>query len=231
MDSELAFRWIAVFSIVLCGPGCTSNVQPGPKLALPDAGLDYDLGIVVSGEERRVTVRLANEGTEELRISAVRSSCGCIVADYPAVLAAGDSGEIAIVLRTAGFSRGAFVRKLVAVSNDAARPNVTVVVRGEVVVPFVADPAHATLEGVVGSALSGVVSVHWRYGPLATELTVASRRGHVVVTNVRPVVSGREYEVTLWAEANEKADVVGSINSSHAQFAVVAERTVHAELR
>ena len=106
----------------------------GVKSRYPFAVLEssnIDLGQVVQGGSMQGRIRLKNEGSPDLQIAQVRSSCGLLIQTWPsAPIPAG--GEVTIAFRYDTSRIGPFER-LITIHSNTYQRNLTVQVKGVVV--------------------------------------------------------------------------------------------------
>lgn len=123
-------RWLCVVLALL---SLGSVALAGPKLVL-DRDL-YDFGTAMDGTVIRFEVTLTNAGDAALQISNVSYNCSCTSYHLPKRnLAPGESMQMTITFNTRGYSyHPQPVSQVVTVSSDdPARPQQTIVVRGHV---------------------------------------------------------------------------------------------------
>lgn len=107
-------------------------------LSAPKIQLDkevYDLGVVVDGEVVEFFVTITNAGDQHLVISRVTYNCSCTSYELPKrELNPGESVQMKIRFNTRGYSRYAqpVSQTVTLYTNDPARPQVTITVRGTV---------------------------------------------------------------------------------------------------
>jgi len=108
----------------------------------PQIGLEVtnlDLGDVVNGDivNREVTVR--NEGTKELVVETVSTSCGCTQASVdPMTIPAGSSGTLSITFDSGAHGpelNGQLIRQVFIVSNDPQQPEMVVELVANILTP------------------------------------------------------------------------------------------------
>jgi len=101
----------------------------------------WDFGQVWYGDPCRTEVKLTNIGTDTLRITKVRSSCGCTVAKpKKQVLAPGESDMMSVTYNTRKLTKK--VHQTITIeSNDPITPQVRLKISGEVWQAFEATPA------------------------------------------------------------------------------------------
>ncbi len=88
----------------------------------------FDLGTVQNGEVRSFEVALSNQGSSDLVIEAVSTSCGCTTARViPTTLRPGESGSLQVTFDSGAHGPeelGAVVRQVFIASNDPDQPEV-----------------------------------------------------------------------------------------------------------
>lgn len=88
-----------------------------PKTTIAYDSAFYDFGTVKQGVMVKRTFRFANTGTDSLRITDVKTTCGCTVPEWPRQpVAPGGTGEIKVEFNTADKS-GRQLRILRVVAN------------------------------------------------------------------------------------------------------------------
>jgi hypothetical protein len=108
----------------------------------------YDFGKVYSGTTVKHTFRLKNAGTAPLKISAVRTSCGCTAAQPTKnELLPGDESDIAVSFDTRA-DHGPAMRTVTVFNNDPAHQQLQLTIRGDVKVQVEATPSLVTFERV-----------------------------------------------------------------------------------
>jgi copper(I)-binding protein len=90
-----------------------------------------DVGKVAKGEKIEASFTLSNTGDATLLVREVKPSCGCTVARYDASIPAGESGQIATVVRTENFS-GPIAKSVTVFTNDSDNPKITLVIKADV---------------------------------------------------------------------------------------------------
>jgi len=99
-------------------------------MAIDDPAKDF--GKVLQGETLKHMFRFTNKGTGTLEILGVESNCGCQTASLSAKqIQAGQSGQIEVVLDTAGLT-GAVDKPVHVLTNDPRRPSVSLSMRADV---------------------------------------------------------------------------------------------------
>jgi hypothetical protein len=102
-----------------------------PVSSLTWKSTTIDFGKIEQGKPVTAEFEFTNPSMVPLIINAVRSSCGCTVADYPKEpIQPGKSGKIIATYNAAG--SGAF-SKTVTVTSNASEGTTVLVIKGEVV--------------------------------------------------------------------------------------------------
>lgn len=116
-----------------------AKTEPKPQVLLPQALLD--LGEVTYGEVRTLEFPIKNTGDGVLRIHAAKSSCGCLVTEFPKEIAPGAEGKI-IVRFEAALSGGPTAVPIELVSNDPANPTMQLTIKAVVRYYIEANPGY-----------------------------------------------------------------------------------------
>lgn len=104
----------------------------GPQLKFETEELDY--GVVAYDGNGVREFKFTNVGKEPLVISDVKSSCGCLVPEWPKEpIKPGASSKIRARYDTKRV--GNFTKTLTVNSNDAARPSMVLKIKGKVLPP------------------------------------------------------------------------------------------------
>lgn len=97
-----------------------------PNLTLDQQTID--LGQVVNGEVRTIEIPLRNDGTSDLVIEAVTTSCGCTTAEVsPTTIPPGESGLLIINFDSGAHgpeANGPVMRQVFIASNDSDEPEI-----------------------------------------------------------------------------------------------------------
>ena len=103
-----------------------------PKIKFETEVIDY--GTIEKGADQERTFKFTNSGKAPLILTAVNSSCGCLVAKWPSEPIA--PGKSASVIAHYDTNRvGRFEKTLTVISNDSQRPTIVLKIKGEVVEP------------------------------------------------------------------------------------------------
>ncbi len=97
----------------------------------------HDFGVIEQGTVASLDVPVRNVGTEDLRIEAVSTSCGCTTATVePEVIPPGGEGTLRIRYNSGLHpDSGPIRRDIFIASNDPDEPEVVVVITAEVKAP------------------------------------------------------------------------------------------------
>ncbi len=120
------------------GPGSKARapapaLKPGdPRPAVVVEEPVHDFGRVWVGPMLKHTFRMKNEGTDTLKITRVKPSCGCTIAGpYPRTIEPGKTGEFPFSVKSQKL-RGKFEKAITVNTNDPAMPTVRLRLRGTV---------------------------------------------------------------------------------------------------
>ena len=118
--------FISFFTVVL---GLTATAQDFAVITFDSLTSDY--GTVVKSEHGIRQFKFTNTGTSELKITQVRSSCGCTIPKKPdGPIAPGASDIIEVKYDT---ERIGPIRKTITVASNASVPMVALKIKGEVI--------------------------------------------------------------------------------------------------
>ena len=119
----------------------------------------YQFEPTVAGVKVSHDYAILNQGTDVLKIHAVKTSCGCTIASYPTQILAGKKKHISVRLNTSGYG-GNVIRKTIVVStNDPKQPEVNLTIGGKVKKFAGITPKFARLEGKVGETLEQDITI------------------------------------------------------------------------
>lgn len=97
---------------------------------------DHDFGVVAEGEPAETVFAFTNTGDRALRITDVRTSCGCTTPRYPTgSVAPGARGEVAVGYDSAG-RPGPFERTITVFAEDSQPGATTLRIAGDVLAGF-----------------------------------------------------------------------------------------------
>ncbi len=89
-----------------------------------------DVGLVKQGKEIRAEFQMKNSGVQDLLISELQPSCGCILVSFDRILKPGESGAIKVSIDHRRLN-GVFEKEVGFVSNDPSHPKVKLTVKGK----------------------------------------------------------------------------------------------------
>ena len=124
------------------------------------SGSVVDVGRVARGETVDHTFQITNEGNAPLEIVRVKPTCGCTVAEYDEVIAPGESGSLLAKLDTSEF-RGPIAKSIRVYTNDAANPELTLVIKADVRAQIDVSPGYARFVVVHGDDYGSRKQIVW----------------------------------------------------------------------
>ncbi|MDR2578465.1 MAG: DUF1573 domain-containing protein [Chitinispirillales bacterium] len=128
----------------------------GFAVAAPALSVDnitFDAGLVPENSKVEAVFRFTNTGTRPLKITNVRSGCGCTVVAYDTVIAPGRTGVIRPVVDLAGFRPGRSSRSVNVTTNASNMPAVTLVIAYNIVGPIDVSEDFLSFESAVNRTL------------------------------------------------------------------------------
>lgn len=186
----------------------TAEIKPGdvqPSAGTPKFRCDqttYEFPETWAGDKVEHTFVVHNDGTAPLEILEVKPGCGCTVAkDYDKVIAPGASGKIPFTLNT-GMNTAKLTKPITVRTNDPANASVTLTLTGQVKARISIEPPTGAQFGRVTeeSELSRVVKVVNNTDKMMKLAPVAGHPTAPFKAEVKELVDGKEFEVTITAE-------------------------------
>ena len=144
MKLKLFSLTIIAAAVVLCAQ---------PKMFIEQK--TFNFGTVSEGDRVPHSFAISNKGTEPLRITAVRVSCGCTAAEFDSVIAPGQTGKVSAEFNTRGFTGQQ--EKIVHVhSNDPDSARIGLHIAGFVITPLELTPRWLSLQSDNGKVKAPV---------------------------------------------------------------------------
>jgi len=188
---------LALVSIAAAGALAAGQTAGGqPKLVLSQE--HWDFGTILHPQKAELTLELTNAGTAELRITDIKSSCSCTVAQPDKrVLAPGESTSLKIVYDSKN-KQGKVQAQVVLHSNDPANPQQTFEVTGVVQRVVEVTPLHGLMFRVLDPdqpRWQEVTLVNTQPDPMQPRLgTLTSPQFSAELKEIEP---GRKYVVRI----------------------------------
>lgn len=130
----------------------------GPTAGVPDP--ISDAGVVRKGDDITHTFFIENTGDAILEITDVKPTCGCTVASYDRTIAPGARGKVETTLDTQSFS-GPFQSTVRVFTNDAANPELQLILRANIVADIEVEPSYIRFRAVQGEATETSTHLLW----------------------------------------------------------------------
>lgn len=190
--------------------GLPSTPSPSPRLddALPTLRVDeptFDWGQLVRGQEARHTFVLHNDGTADLNIEHVLTSCGCTAAEFPERIAPGAHAEITVELATENLAPRRVHKTATVVSDDPEQPALQLVLCGTLLPVVEVAPRDVELVGHYSEAKRATVILTPGVGRTLEVLSARSLTGRVEVAEIRATGPEGRHELDLVAAPVEGA--------------------------
>jgi Protein of unknown function (DUF1573) len=110
--------------------GSVAALQAQPKISIEKS--EIELGTIYSGAVVRTPITIANTGNEPLRITSVRTSCGCTTVNQPKeTLKPGESATFEVQFNSSGF-RGHYTKYVYVQTNDPSAESRTITLRTDI---------------------------------------------------------------------------------------------------
>ncbi|MCF6159369.1 MAG: DUF1573 domain-containing protein [wastewater metagenome] len=120
----------------------------------------YDFGKVYIGETIKCTFKFKNDGTSELIISNVKSSCGCTAALVSKnKLLKDEEGEVDVTYHPGNYT-GRVTKSVIVSSNDTNNPRCILTITGEIIEEVIVNPKKINL-GLIkkGSSCKRIIEI------------------------------------------------------------------------
>jgi len=119
-----------------------------------------DFGVVNKGQRVTHEFQIRNDGDAVLRITDVKPSCGCTVADFDKTVDAGAIGKVKATVDTRNF-KGGIAKSVRVYTNDSANPQIDLVIKANVKSQIEVDPGYARFIAVYGEPQKTSVQSVW----------------------------------------------------------------------
>jgi hypothetical protein len=166
-----------------------------PEVFVPDKDYTWPK-FVLSGEEVEHTFTVENRGGAMLKITNVRTSCGCQTVRYDKSIPPGGKGELVMQIRTRGYRRPT-KKSATIMSNDPKNPNYVITMGGDIKAVLVTEPPYPTVEGLRGEILTSTIKIK-RQAEGRLEIPSVKLYGNMdmeyEITETKP---GEEFELLL----------------------------------
>ena len=151
-----------------------------------------DFGAVNKGQRITHEFQIRNDGDAVLQITDVRPSCGCTVAEYDKTVAPGATGKVKATVDTRNF-KGGIAKAVRVFTNDAANPQIDLVIKANVKSQIEVSPGYARFIAVHGEPNAKSVQRVWsKEKPDLKILDAKSPYPHVKVSYAEATVDERE---------------------------------------
>jgi hypothetical protein len=107
----------------------STKVVKGPKIQFVETS--YDFGTAAQNTAVKHLFKFKNVGTDTLKITQVKTSCGCTAAESSKIIAPQKDGQIEVTYNT-GTNVGKVSKTVYVFSNDAESPQRSVSIQGVV---------------------------------------------------------------------------------------------------
>jgi len=155
-------RFIFSLAFVALTIRTVGAAPPEPHVTLP--AVSQTVVDIDGGTKAHYAFMVRNEGSAPLRITDVKPSCGCTVADYPKEIPAGGAGTISAEVQTQP-SWTSFVKDLAVSTNDPIRPKFDLSLEGKVIPLYTISPSVSLAEQYEKPApITKVFSIRFRPG-------------------------------------------------------------------
>ena len=132
--------------------------QPAPAAVALETVKDF--GTVNKGQRVTHEFQIRNDGDQILKVTDVRPSCGCTVAEYDKTVAPGAIGKVKATVDTRNF-KGGIAKSVRVFTNDPANPQIDLVIKANVKSQIEVSPGYARFIAVYGEPQKTSVQTVW----------------------------------------------------------------------
>lgn len=194
MKHKFLYRIFIMTCILLFLNGCTTKKIPAIKFANPI----YNFGETAEGSDVTYTFTFLNSGTDTLKITSVRPTCGCtVVGRFAREVAPGKSGDIPVVFKTKGFE--GYVSKTIRVETNIPESEPIILsMEGKINLIIKVDPDNVWLgqTRANGPPLTKTISVK-NYVDTPLKIIKIKPSGENCTTKVNTIEEGKEYTIDI----------------------------------
>ena len=119
------------------------------------------------------------------------------MASFDKVIPSGQEGKVTLKVKTSSFKEGKFTKSASIFSNDPKNPSLSVKLTGNVKTYITINPPRVSLSGFEGDALSSILKIT---NNEETPLKITHQESNIddkIKYELKPVVEGKEYELTV----------------------------------
>ena len=192
---------LVLLAVLLAGYGAflvKTRAAGLPEILVPEEIFTFPP--VLDGQEMRHDFIVLNNGTSPLELIEVKTDCGCTTVSHPRQISPGGRGNIAVKLDTQGSGGDQVTRTTVIRTNDRKRPEVNLVIVGEVKPLAAIVPPEARLTGTVGRRIRQTVKITPTHENPFRIVGVRAEKGeHIRYDLAEPGEPGsRTYHLTIY---------------------------------
>lgn len=182
-----------------------------PEILVPEEIFTFPP--VLDGQEVRHDFVVLNKGTSPLELIEVKTDCGCTTVSYPRQIPPGGKGNISMKLDTRGSGGDQVTRTTVIRTNDRKRPEVNLVIVGEVKPLADIVPAEARLTGAVGRKIRQTLEITPTHENPFKIVGVRAEKGEHIRYGLAETgePGSRTYHLTIYNRKKEKGWYIDSI--------------------
>ena len=200
--------------------------QTGPKLEIEE-GESINTGSHMRGKELDYIINFKNTGDEDLKITAVNTSCGCSSALASSdLLKPGESGSVKFHFNGQGFGP---VSKSVTISTNETDPGYHVILLTmNMVDPVILNPQSIISEGIVGDELSKTAIMTNSLDKQMDITEIVSNSPVIKITSDKMVLAPGEtasldIKIKIYEESEINAAVIIRTSEGEFQIPVLVE--------
>ncbi len=150
---------LSSFMLLTVGPIAAETGQPVSQPDIKFVKKTYDFGTVQKGDKVPHIFKFKNVGQSLLKISGVKTSCGCTVPkNFTKEIQPGEEGQIEVTFNSTNFM-GAIHKTIYVSSNDPDEPKVSLSLKGTVTADVIIQPPRNLFFGLVQMGQASTKSI------------------------------------------------------------------------
>ena len=156
MKNQLS--WMAFLCLALIVTPYFVFASPSvPKVFIPENMFLFEK--VVEGTKVTHNFKIHNQGTADLHIQSVKTSCGCATVNYTRTIPPAGQGSITLQLNTEGYGGKTMHKRAEITTNDPERSTISLTMEGQVGKFATISPRWVKLYGQAGETIEQTVTI------------------------------------------------------------------------
>ncbi len=206
--------WMAAALVLAALLGARTAVAEDAKPSIFSPAPEFEFGSRDNEEKVDHSFTVINVGTAELKITDVKTTCGCTVAELKKKqLAPGEETSIDVTLNLKG-KQGPQQKQITVMSNDPATPAYKLTLKGEAVPAVLVEPALANFGRVLDAQPAPqVVTIKANQEGLSFNVTGVQLAEKEFTQELKTITAGKEYAIEVSLAEGLPAGVYSGVMS------------------